>query len=102
MPVAYSMTCWHWDTPVVCIALNVSCRSRLCERALDAVDFHRTEASAVRLLTTFRTANSRLMHPTRNVLLTSPTSGRLRAGYTQLRCWTCTRVGLLAGQCTTA
>ncbi len=53
--------------------------SRLCERALEAVDFHRTEASAVRLLTTFWTTDSSVTHPTRNGLLTSPTSGRLRA-----------------------
>ena len=58
--------------------------------------------SAVRLLTTFWTASSRLMRPTRSRWLTSPTSGQQRVGFMRLRFWTCTHGESWGGPCTTA
>ncbi len=66
------MTSLPWVTTVACIGLNVSCVSRHCGHAPDAVDSNKIKASAVRLLTTFWTASSRPTHPTRSGLLTWP------------------------------
>ena len=92
------------------LALSFECGLHRIERLMQGwscapgragVACPRTRACAARSPTTCWIASSRPTHRTRSGWLTSPTSGRPRAGCTWPWCWTCSPGALWDGRCRT-